>query len=171
MNHADGRAGDEHRVHSTEDPLRAITTKRHTALAEPVLLQTSRDGDYMNSTDQPLPSLGIKNDLALAKPDMSPLDESAGEPDAGTAEQNGTDPRRPVLIDREPWLLDIRFRMLQNPELARAMGFEDEERKYEFVGNVTEVTKQIGNAVPVGLAAALVSAALSPDANIRTRKE
>ena len=30
----------------------------------------------------------------------------------------------------------------------------------EFVGNVTEVTKQIGNAVPVGLAAALVKAAL-----------
>ena len=56
--------------------------------------------------------------------------------------------------------LDLRFRMLQNPELARAMGFEDEETQYEFVGNVTEVTKQIGNAVPVNMAAALVKAAL-----------
>ena len=51
VNHADGRAGDEHRVHLTEDPFRAITTKRHAALAEPVLLQTSRDGDYRNSTE------------------------------------------------------------------------------------------------------------------------
>ena len=48
---------------------------------------------------------------------MSPLDESAGEPIAGSAEQNGTDPRRLVLIDGEPWLPDIRFRMLQNPEI------------------------------------------------------
>ena len=55
--------------------------------------------------------------------------------------------------------------MLQNPELARAMGFEDEETSYEFVGNVTEVTKQIGNAVPVHLAAALVKAALGSEVN------
>ena len=52
--------------------------------------------------------------------------------------------------------------MLQNSELARAMGFEDEETSYEFVGNIGEVTKQIGNAVPVHLAAALVKAALDP---------
>ena len=68
--------------------------------------------------------------------------------------------RRLVFVDGHPYLLDIRFRMLQNPELARAMGFEDDESSYEFVGNVTEVTKQIGNAVPVHLAAALVKAAL-----------
>ena len=70
------------------------------------------------------------------------------------------DPRRIVFVDGHPYLLDIRFRMLQNPELARAMGFDDDETDYDFVGNVTEVTKQIGNAVPVHLAAALVKAAL-----------
>ncbi len=74
--------------------------------------------------------------------------------------QSDVDPRRIVFVDGHPYLLDIRFRMLQNPELARAMGFEDDETSYEFVGNVTEVTKQIGNAVPVNLAAALVKAAL-----------
>ena len=52
------------------------------------------------------------------------------------------------------------FRMLQNSELARAMGFDDEETTYEFVGNVGEVTRQIGNAVPVNLAEALVRAML-----------
>ena len=141
-----------------------------------MLLQTGRDWDHLESTDQPLPSLETKNDLALANPDMKPLEEYIGEepaggPDAAGPRQNGTDPRRLIYIDGEPWLLDIRFRMLQNNELARAMGFEDEETKYEFVGNVTQVTKQIGNAVPVGLAAALVGAALSPSGEIKTKNE
>ena len=74
--------------------------------------------------------------------------------------QEEIDPRRVVFVDGVPYLLDIRFRMLQNIELARAMGFSDEESQYEFVGNVTEVTKQIGNAVAVNLAAALVRAVL-----------
>ena len=73
------------------------------------------------------------------------------------------DPKRLVLVDGQPYLLDIRFRMLQNDELARAMGFDDEETRYEFHGNVGEVTKQIGNAVPVNLAAALVRATLGPE--------
>ncbi len=67
---------------------------------------------------------------------------------------------RMVLINDEPYLLDLRFRMLTNLELARAMGFNDEETTYEFTGNISEVTKQIGNAVPVHLAAALVTAIL-----------
>ena len=48
--------------------------------------------------------------------------------------------------------------MLEPKELARAMGFTDAETAYEFAGNKTEITKQIGNAVPVNLAAALVGA-------------
>jgi DNA (cytosine-5)-methyltransferase 1 len=48
--------------------------------------------------------------------------------------------------------------MLEPKELARAMGFPDTETAYEFAGNKTEITKQIGNAVPVNLAAALVGA-------------
>ena len=41
------------------------------------------------------------------------------------------------------------------------MGFEDDDTKYEFIGNISEVTKQIGNAVPVRVAKALVKAALA----------
>jgi DNA (cytosine-5)-methyltransferase 1 len=41
------------------------------------------------------------------------------------------------------------------------MSFSDEEFVYEFVGNDTEITRQIGNAVPVRTAAALVGAILS----------
>lgn len=65
---------------------------------------------------------------------------------------------RVVLIDGVPHVLDVRFRMLEPKELARAMGFSDEETEYEFVGTKTEITKQIGNAVCVNLAKALVAA-------------
>ena len=71
------------------------------------------------------------------------------------------DLRRLVAIDGALHLLDIRFRMLNNDELARASGFGDGEKPYEFVGNKTQITRQIGNAVPVNLAAALVEAALA----------
>ena len=73
----------------------------------------------------------------------------------------GVDPRRIVIINDKPHILDIKFRMLHNKELARAMGFDDEEGEYEFTGTVSQVTRQIGNAVPVNMAAALVRAILS----------
>ena len=42
-------------------------------------------------------------------------------------------------------------------ELARAQGFPDE---YDFAGTKTDTTEQIGNAVPVNLARALVTSLL-----------
>ena len=71
-----------------------------------------------------------------------------------------SDHRRLITIDDVPHLLDIRFRMLSNSELARAMGFTDDEHDYEFTGNTSEVTRQISNAVPVHTAYALVKATL-----------
>ncbi|WP_116051899.1 DNA cytosine methyltransferase [Amycolatopsis palatopharyngis] len=50
-----------------------------------------------------------------------------------------------TVIDRTP-----HHRMLTNRECARAQGFGDE---YEFLGTAAEVKRQIGNAVPVGVAA------------------
>lgn len=61
----------------------------------------------------------------------------------------------PVVEGRQ---YDIRFRMLEPKELARAMGFSDAETAYEFAGNKTEITKQIRHAVPANLATALVGA-------------
>ncbi|WP_394295362.1 DNA cytosine methyltransferase [Haloferax sulfurifontis] len=66
-----------------------------------------------------------------------------------------------VVPELYPLGLDIRFRMLQPRELAAAMGFPEE---YELVGNKTQVTKQIGNAVPVNLAKNLVNQLLTGDA-------
>lgn len=53
---------------------------------------------------------------------------------------------------------ELYFRMLQPQELAAAQGFPP---GYTFTGTKTEQVRQIGNAVPCGIARALVSAQLS----------
>lgn len=52
--------------------------------------------------------------------------------------------------------IDINYRMLHWRELARATSFDDEGEVYDFAGTATEITKQIGNAVPNRTAKALV---------------
>jgi DNA (cytosine-5)-methyltransferase 1 len=49
-----------------------------------------------------------------------------------------------TIIDGVP-----HHRLISNPECARAQGFGDE---YRFLGKPADVKKQIGNAVPVGIA-------------------
>jgi DNA (cytosine-5)-methyltransferase 1 len=61
---------------------------------------------------------------------------------------------------------DILFRMLEPHELAAAMGFNDEDQQYEFVGNKTEKIKQIGNAVSVAKMKACVSAIMADAADV-----
>ena len=56
---------------------------------------------------------------------------------------------------------DILFRMLEPHELAAAMGFSDDETAYEFCGTKTEKIRQIGNAVAVNIACALVRAVMA----------
>ena len=145
----------------TGQPLPTLTTRNDmgvaTPTAKPYIVANfgERNGQEprVHDVDGPVPAV---TNLGAGSP-VSPM---LVEPILKQLRDANVDPRRVVFVDGHPYLLDIRYRMLQNPELARAMGFEDEETSYEFVGNVTEVTKQIGNAVPVNLAAALVKAAL-----------
>lgn len=63
-----------------------------------------------------------------------------------------------VVPDAFPWGLDVRYRMLKPGELKQAQGFPED---YHLAGDTKrEVTEQIGNAVPVGLAKALCKHAL-----------
>lgn len=50
--------------------------------------------------------------------------------------------------------------MLQPHELAGAQGFP---RGYRFAGTKSDAVRQIGNAVPCGLARAIVNAVLNED--------
>ena len=88
-------------------------------------------------------------------PGQAPRVHSVDDPAPTICAQGRVQLVEPIIKGRE---FDIRFRMLELKELARAMGFSDAETAYEFAGNKTEITKQIGNAVPVNLAAALVGA-------------
>lgn len=141
---ADGQAP---RLHDIAAPLPAVTGHGAGALVQPLVLQMAQvgrnDGGMVRTAGQPLPTITAHNNTAVATPTLTPSGEDM-------------DPRRLVEIDGQVYALDIRFRMLTNRELARAMGFEG----YQFTGNVGEITRQIGNAVCVNLAAALVTAIL-----------
>ena len=171
-----------------ENPLPTLTTKNDTHVvtpgAEPFVVPSfgEREGQEprVHDIEQPAPAVTSRGAGSLVSPTMAPSEtgemeqtEDRDEPLITQAEaesvlaqafREGIDPRRIIFVNGVPHLLDIRFRMLENAELARAMGFDDEETKYEFVGTVSEVTKQIGNAVAVNTAAALVRAVLQDPA-------
>lgn len=143
---------DDDRSRDINKPLGTGTTKRGTGLVEPMIVQTDQTGSNgacVRPVNSPLATIVTKQNVALVEPVIEAV------------ESGKVDPRRLVIIDEQPYSLDIRFRMLTNQELARAMGFTDNESTYEFVGNIGEVTKQIGNAVPVNMAKALVKTILS----------
>jgi DNA (cytosine-5)-methyltransferase 1 len=148
---------------STDEPLPTITTKARFGLIMPVT--HGKCGNRVRDLEEPLPTVtgAHRGELACIvaawgeRPGQAPRVHSVDEP-TPTICATG----RIQLAVAEPVTngrtYDIRFRMLEPNELARAMGFSDEDAAYEFAGNKTEITKQIGNAVPVNLAAALVGA-------------
>jgi DNA (cytosine-5)-methyltransferase 1 len=76
-----------------------------------------------------------------------------------------------IVPEMFPVGMDIHYRMLQPRELAAAMGFPPE---YQFAGNKTERTKQIGNAVAVNTAKALCKRLLTsqtPDLHTYAEEE
>ena len=144
-----------------DQPLPTLTTKADLNIimpdAKPYIVPNFGEAHgqepRVHDIDSPVPTVTSRGAGSLVSPTFQDLMKQH-------LEYADIDPLRVVFVDGQPYLLDIRFRMLQNPELAKAMGFEDEETSYEFAGTVAEVTKQIGNAVPVNMAAALVRAAL-----------
>ena len=71
-------------------------------------------------------------------------------------DEGGRDPMMRVFLDAVP-TAGHGFRVLENRESARAMGFDDEEQGYEFHGN-----RGRSPFVPVSLAAALAGATPAP---------
>ncbi|MCL2410083.1 MAG: DNA cytosine methyltransferase [Treponema sp.] len=143
------------------NPLKTVTTKDRFALLEPFMLKACHSGgERTMSIKDPVPSLTCSNENAV----VQPFAFNIGQGSAKNRARSIDEPLSTVVTKAEHCLiepgvcLDIRFRMLKNHELKRAQGFPED---YVLKGNVTEQTKQIGNAVPVNTAKALALAVMS----------
>lgn len=116
-------------------PVRTIVTKQSVAVVSPAL--------YL--PDAALDLFGLRQATPSFTEPLAPAERPTG---------------RRVYVDGVAIYVDIRFRMLTNRELARAMSFEDGEYEYHFTGTEEEQCRQIGNAVPVRTARALCGAML-----------
>lgn len=149
---------------SLGSPLGAITAGGiHHALVEPSLLP-QQSGGRMRPVSEPVPTVSTAGAIGLVQPFLVeyygtggcrsvdvPLGTATTKPRFGLAQPE-------VVVDGQRYHLDVRFRMIQPHELAAAQGFP---KGYQFSGTKTEVVRQIGNAVPCGLAKALVRTVLT----------
>jgi DNA (cytosine-5)-methyltransferase 1 len=122
---------------AASEPLDSITTKARFGVAQAVIVSTSNSSSpgVPRGADEPLRTI-----------------TTAKGGDMGLAAPVATGCR-----------IDILYRMLNRRELARAMSFDDEGQVYDFAGTGTEITKQIGNAVPGRTAKALIRALLEQE--------
>ena len=148
------------RARNIDRPLPTVTTKNGLGLvvAQPCIIEM-RSGKTANSIADPLSTVttsGAHHGVLQAFPEASPfLDKFYGSGVPASIDEpldTVTAKARFGLCQVGEAIYDIRFRMLRPRELARAQGFPD---SYEFAGGSADVTKLIGNAVPVGLAEAL----------------
>lgn len=138
------------------DPLGTITCRDRFGLVVPV---THHDASGRSrSLEDPLPTI-----TGAHRGELAFIAAAFGEREGQTPRVHSVEEPTPAILATgrvqlvEGYELDIRFRMLQPDELARAMGFDGDE-PYDFAGTKEEITRQIGNAVPVRTAAALVDA-------------
>lgn len=140
---------------SIENPVPGMANKVGHALIAPYY--GSGSGLTCTSADVPLPAPTTKSRFALVTPasDLAFIPASFGErPTQAPRVHSTTDPVPAICAQGRTNLIepgenyDILFRMLEPHELAAAMSISTPERPYRFVGNKTEVVRQIGQAVP-----------------------
>jgi DNA (cytosine-5)-methyltransferase 1 len=147
----EGEADGDNRNHGIARPLPTVDTSNRYGLVEPLLVE-------YHGTSTPYPvslpvkTITTKDRFALLEPFMIKVNHSGGDRVSSIKEPLGTLTTKRDTALVASYGLDIRFRMLKNHELKRAQGFPED---YKILGNTTEQTKQIGNAVPVNTAKAL----------------
>jgi DNA (cytosine-5)-methyltransferase 1 len=153
------------RAHDTAEPLPTITgaNRGELALSETALVLPhfgEREGQALRvrPAHEPLPTVHGSGAGSLAylasyygRGEAVPVDEPMG---------TATTRDRFALVEAllAEWFVDVRLRMLHPKELAAAMGFPP---TYKFTGNRGDVVRQIGNAVEVNVARALVASLLT----------
>lgn len=142
--------GLERRTHDIEKPIPTITGSNQYGLIQPFIIPQF-SGQEPKSIDEPINAITTTSrGIALCQPFILPY-YTTGRAQSIDEPLNTVTTRDRFGIVRNCGL-DILFRMLTDVELALAMGFP---AHYRFSGNRCERVKQIGNAVPVGLARAL----------------
>ncbi len=150
-------------VRRLDEPMPTVTSADAFGLAEPFLVHTNHQGgDRVHSIDSPVPTVtgAHRGEMGLAEPFLVKFFRTGRPASVDDPLDTVTAKDRFGLVIPDGYTLDIRFRMLQPKELARAQGFP---AAYEFDGTREQVVKQIGNAVPVNLARALCCALLGID--------
>lgn len=139
-------------VKSMADPLPTITAGGgHIGICAPFLIG-QQSGATPRSVDSPVPTVSTAGAISLIEPFLVKYNGNSGS--RPITEPLDTISTRDRFALVEGAQLDILFRMLQPHELAAAMSFP---AGYRFAGNKTETVRQIGNAVPVRTAQALIS--------------
>lgn len=144
-------------VRTLDRPLPALTAGgEHLGLVEPFLLgQQSCAAPRLVS--EPVPTISAAGAISLIEPFLVRYQGTGGPESVADPVSTVTTRDRLGLVEPTP-RLDILFRMLAPHELARAQGFPDD---YQFAGTRTDAIRQIGNAVPVGIAQALSASLIS----------
>lgn len=164
VNHGTGDV----RTYSINDPMPTITAFDALAIAQPFLVEYhggDNSSNRVKSIHHPLPTIDTSNRFGLVEPFLVEYYGSGGAESINDPLNTITGRDRFGLVEPhyyqdqagQAYMLDIRFRMLQPHELAAAMSFPT---GYNFTGSREQKVKQIGNAVPVGTAAALCEALL-----------
>lgn len=153
------RQFDGMQVDDVGDPLRTVTATNGgcNALVQPFIVpQNSSNGP--RSVESPAPTLTTTSrGVGLCEPFLVPFYANGGADAVADPLRTVTTRDRHGLVQPDAVRFDIRFRMLQPHELAAAMGFP---KGYKITGNRGEQVKQIGNAVCVEQAEALIMAML-----------
>jgi site-specific DNA-cytosine methylase len=152
--------GGEERAQSIDVPMPTICGNRgDMAVIEPHLLPQHSCG-LLRPVSDPAPTVACDGAIALVEPFLTKYYGTAEAADINEPLGTVTTKDRfalvtPIVqIDDQQYMIRLRWRMLQPHELAAGQSFP---KAYQFAGNKTETVKQIGNAVPPELAAALVS--------------
>jgi DNA (cytosine-5)-methyltransferase 1 len=166
LQHCTHHGNDAARSHSLSIPMPTVTGAKRGEfrLVEPeIIIQTDQSSGkgFSHTLDDPFRSIVSKQNMLLVQMLVKyyksgrchhldkPFDTITTKPRFMLVEAEGN----PRIAE-----FDLRTRMVQPHELKRAHSFPSD---YQILGTKEEQTKQIGNSVPVELAAAHAHAALS----------
>jgi DNA (cytosine-5)-methyltransferase 1 len=155
-------SGSGETCNTVREPLPTVTAKARFGLVMPVT-HSDKSSRARDIETDPLPTI-----TTAKRGELAFIAASFGEREGQAPRVHSVDEPTPAICATgrinlvEAAGYDILFRMLEPHELAAAMGFASEELDYEFAGNKTQKVKQIGNAVPVRLMKACVTAVMGP---------